>query len=412
MESCPDYLKPLAELQYRGAIWSQINTKDWTILAFLKSDQGGLGLDVAQDQETKNAMLLALGTLLDEEIELLKGKRLDKDYFNTLLTGGDPVKDLLQWLDQGESFKRSRGENEWKAFVEVCKSQFAFNPDKEGLLTGVAKLASHEGPWHPVWERFCEAPVRYPNIPEHIRKCKPPGDSILWRTGHCCEGWPQWNEEQEGSLRRDLNALGAKAPHEARLQIINLEKHHAKRRNLVWAELGQAPLALALEHLAKLAEVTTNALAGGSVDDLVACYRNSGWQADDAVVKALSMVSKPDDQDAVFVAIRTIYTPWADESARYLQKIVEQAGYPGGSIHDASVTYSGSGECMVFIDGLRYDVARRLAKKLVENGYRVEEKIKWAALPTVTATGKPAVVMFREKISGQEANIDFEPKRC
>ena len=215
VESCPDYLKPLAELQYRGAIWSQINTKDWTILAFLKSDQGGLGLDVAQDQETKNAMLLALGTLLDEEIELLKGKRLDKDYFNTLLTGGDPVKDLLQWLDQGESFKRSRGENEWKAFVEVCKSQFAFNPDKEGLLTGVAKLASHEGPWHPVWERFCEAPVRYPNIPEHIRKCKPPGDSILWRTGHCCEGWPQWNEEQEGSLRRDLNALGAKAPHEA-----------------------------------------------------------------------------------------------------------------------------------------------------------------------------------------------------
>ena len=38
-------LKPLAELQYSGVIWSQINSKDWTILAFLKSDQGGLGLD-------------------------------------------------------------------------------------------------------------------------------------------------------------------------------------------------------------------------------------------------------------------------------------------------------------------------------------------------------------------------------
>jgi hypothetical protein len=43
VESCPDYLKPLAELQYRGVIWSQINAKDWTILAYLKSDQGGLG---------------------------------------------------------------------------------------------------------------------------------------------------------------------------------------------------------------------------------------------------------------------------------------------------------------------------------------------------------------------------------
>ena len=34
IESCPEYLKPLAELQYRGTIWSQINAKDWTIFAF------------------------------------------------------------------------------------------------------------------------------------------------------------------------------------------------------------------------------------------------------------------------------------------------------------------------------------------------------------------------------------------
>ena len=60
VESCPDHLKPLAELQYRGVIWSQINAKDWTILAYLKSDQGGLGLDVAQDNDAKNAMQLAL----------------------------------------------------------------------------------------------------------------------------------------------------------------------------------------------------------------------------------------------------------------------------------------------------------------------------------------------------------------
>jgi hypothetical protein len=66
VENCPEHLKPLAELQYRGVIWSQINAKDWTLLAFLKSDQGGLGLDVAQDTDTKNAMQLALYCLLDE----------------------------------------------------------------------------------------------------------------------------------------------------------------------------------------------------------------------------------------------------------------------------------------------------------------------------------------------------------
>jgi len=35
VENYPDYLKPLAELQHSGVIWSQINAKDWTILAFL-----------------------------------------------------------------------------------------------------------------------------------------------------------------------------------------------------------------------------------------------------------------------------------------------------------------------------------------------------------------------------------------
>lgn len=55
---------------------------------------------MALDNDAKNAMQLGLYRLLDEEVELLKGKRLDKDYFNMLQTGGDPVRDLLQWLDQ------------------------------------------------------------------------------------------------------------------------------------------------------------------------------------------------------------------------------------------------------------------------------------------------------------------------
>lgn len=174
VENCPDALKPLAELQYRGVIWSQINAKDWTVLAFLKSDQGGLGLDVAQDNDTKSAMQLALYRLLDEETSLLQGKPLGKDYFNTLLTGGDPVRDLLQWLDQGDSFQQGRTENEWKGFVEVCKSQLGFNPQIQGVLAGASKLAAHEGAWQAVWSRFCEAPHRYPNIPDQISRCKPP----------------------------------------------------------------------------------------------------------------------------------------------------------------------------------------------------------------------------------------------
>ena len=52
-------------------------------------------------------MQLALYRLLDEDLDLLENRHLDKDYFNTLLTGGDPVRDLLQWIDQGDGFKQA-----------------------------------------------------------------------------------------------------------------------------------------------------------------------------------------------------------------------------------------------------------------------------------------------------------------
>ena len=404
IESCPDHLKPLAELQYRGVIWSQINAKDWTILAFLKSDQSGLGLDVAQDNETKNAMQLALSRLLDEDVSLLAGKRLNRDYFNTLLTGGDPIRDLLQWLDQGEAFQASRGENEWQAFVEVCTSQLGFNPRNDGLLAGAVRLANHEGPWHGVWERYCEAPKRYPNIPAQIRKCRPPSDTLFWHMADgSFAGWPQWNEDQEKSLHRDLMALAKVPAHVARTKIRDLEKQHGHRRSLVWAELGDAPLACALAHLAFIAANTENGLAAGSLDDLVAGYRAQGWQVDDAVMQALAQVDRPADLAAVTTAIRSAYLPWVEESARYLQKIWELQ--PGETQAQTEAT------CLVFVDGLRFDCAKRLAAALEEAGCAVEESVRWAALPSVTGTGKPAVAPLPVKpdqVGEEPAGYNFE----
>ena len=404
IESCPDHLKPLAELQYRGVIWSQINAKDWTILAFLKSDQSGLGLDVAQDNETKNAMQLALSRLLDEDVSLLAGKRLNRDYFNTLLTGGDPIRDLLQWLDQGEAFQASRGENEWQAFVEVCTSQLAFNPRNDGVLAGAVRLANHEGPWQGVWERYCEAPKRYPHIPAQIRKCRPPSDTLFWHMADgSFAGWPQWNEDQEKSLHRDLMALAKVPAHVARTKIRDLEKQHGHRRSLVWAELGDAPLACALAHLAFIAANTENGLAAGSLDDLVAGYRAQGWQVDDAVMQALAQVDRPADLAAVTTAIRSAYLPWVEESARYLQKIWELQ--PGETQAQTEAT------CLVFVDGLRFDCAKRLAAALEEAGCAVEESVRWAALPSVTGTGKPAVAPLPVKpdqVGEEPAGYNFE----
>jgi hypothetical protein len=408
VEACPEELKPLAELQYRGVIWSQLNAKDWTILAFLKSEQGGLGLDVAQDSDTKRALQLAVGRLLDEDVAFLEGKRLERDFFNTLLSGRDPVKDLLSWLDAGDSFKSVRDEGEWSAFIEVCKSQFSFDPRKDGILGAAERLANRAGTWRPVWDRFCEAPKRYPDIPAQIRRCQPPAFDLLADISSA-GGWPQWNESEENSLRTDLKSLQNQPAHQARKELLDLERRHGERRKLVWAELGEAPLAVALEHLAILASLTKNALAGGAVEDLAAGYQTTGWKADDGVVRALAEVGSQADVEAVTSAVRAVYLPWMEDSARYLQRTIEASSYPGGTIDTVMPAESADGDCVLFVDGLRFDTAKRLAAMLEQAGLEAGERPVWAALPSVTATGKAAVSPVMKRIAGADHSPDFEP---
>ena len=62
-------------------------------------------------------------------------------------------------------------------------------------------------------------------------------------------GWPQWNETEENTLRTNLLSLNNGLSNSVRTQLRLMEEHHGQRRQLVWAELGEAPLALALEEL-------------------------------------------------------------------------------------------------------------------------------------------------------------------
>lgn len=412
VDSCPDSLKPLAELQYRGIIWSQVNAKDWTVLAFLQSRQGGLGLDVAQDKETKTAIQLALPKLIEVDETRFRSKRLDKDDFYQLISQ-DPPGELLKWLDEGEKYRQRKSAEEWRAFIELCRYHFAFNPETDGILSGAEKLANHNGIWDAIWERYQEAANRYRNIPERIRACPPPSNTLDWfdPSSNLYYGWPQWTDYQEEKLINELKSVVDQPLAEAQNMVINLDLRHGHRRDMVWTGLGMAPIVQALHHLSTLAEVTRNVtLDGGDIEDLVGGYQTSGWRADDASIRALACVRKLDDQQVVQGVIQTIYTPWAMASARHLQMLVEERGYPGGSIHTAPKPSYSNGTCVLFIDGLRFDIARRLVNQLEQHHFDVDENVCWAALPSVTATGKPAVSPVRDQITGREASVDFEPE--
>lgn len=49
------------------------------------------------------------------------------------------------------------------------------------------------------------------------------------------------------------------------------------------------------------------------------------------------------------------------------------------------------GRCFLFADGLRYKVGQRLAQALAERELTMQQEWRFAALPTVTPTAKPAV---------------------
>jgi len=400
-EECPDELKPLVELQYRGVVWTQLNGKDWTIEAFLMSENGGLGLEVGRDNATRHALLGALEVLATTPISTLRVHKLEAEDFDKLMVG-DTVRDLLAWISDPK-VRHGWDDAHWKAFCSRCKDEFKFDPVSDGDIVAAERLGLRKGPWAEVWRRFTESPALHPGIPAALRRGKP---SELFTLR---ESWPDESEKDEKSLRAALLALPKFSPEDGRKTILELEQKHGERRGWVWARMGFSPLAMALEHLRTLAEHTALPLVGDSPDAIAGAYVKSGYRADDAVLRALASVKTGEDVASVQAAIRAVYLGWLDDTARNFQTAVRKWPLPGrADLKDRLVTAE-PGECLLFVDGLRFDVAQRLLAKAHERQLTASEGYRWSALPSVTPTAKPAVTPAAEAVIGDQAGADFCP---
>ena len=403
VHECPEGLKPLVELQYRGNCWTQKNGKDWTVEAFLVSKDGGLGLEMARDSATRAALVLALPELIARPVSLFKGRHLEAEDFEKLIIE-DPVKDMMVWLNRSAEVREQWPSAKWKTFRSRCKKEYKFDPEKDGELVAGERLGRKSEGWEPVWNRLAEAPALYNGVADVLRKSRPVNLG-MWDDKST---WPQENENGEEQLRAELIKLEGMVADQARAKILELEEVHSGRRDWVWARLGQAPLAKALAHLVILARKTEQHLGGTSPKAMAEMYAVDGWQADDAVLAALAEAVSGADNQAVQVAIRSCYLPWLDSSALHLQKLIEQDPLPS---HDqAEVMKGGKGCVFVFTDGLRWDTACRLLEKISAMGWRSQLSARWAALPTVTATAKPAISPVAMEIAGNEVEESFAPQ--
>lgn len=401
VEECPDALKPLVELQYRGTVWTQKNGKDWTVRAFLVSDDGGLALDVAEDRLTVQSMLGALSQLAVTPVARLGGKRLESEDFDRLMIGDTP-RDLLLWLGNPEGVREQWDEAKWSAFRNRCREEYGFDPEVDGEIVGGEKLGRREDVWFGVWERFVESPALYPGIPDLLRRAKPRGELPFEK-----EPWPDENESMENALRAALLKTGPMKQVEARQQLERLESEHGIRRDWVWARLGMCPLAEALAHLSVLAKRTATILGGDSVEMMAKLYTEGGYLTDDAALRALACAKTAEDTAAIEAAVRCVYLPWLEDTARHFQQCLEVKVLPTADQEDFEAD---EGECIVFADGLRFDLGQRLAVMAGERRLEVSAAWRWAALPTVTATAKPAASPVAKKLRGGRLEADFCPE--
>jgi hypothetical protein len=396
---CPSSLQPLIELQFRGAVWHQPNGRDWTVLAFLTSEQG-LGLDIAQDSQTREAMLRSLSRLATEPTDALHGHRLEADDFDRLVIG-EPTRDLLRWMNAPDDFLSQCDPDRWKTFKAVCAHEFGLDPEADGTRVAADSLLKSEGKWAKVWERFGEAPRLYRGVARLLKST--PAPNLFVDPAHS----PAVNAGKEEKLRRELERAAAMPHKDACQHVLALEEEHKVRRGWVWAQLDECPFAIALEPLGRLAQLAQGPIGGASIEVAISAYASEGWRCDRAALDSIAAVSTPAQVVIIGKLVRALYEPWLNASARHFQMLAAQLGNDVPNL--VSPIRGEKNACTVFADGLRFDVASLVQDNLEARGLRATMRYRLAPLPTVTGTAKPAASPARDACAGSKTAEDFAP---
>ncbi len=398
----PDGARHLFALQFQGQFFNQQNGKDWTPLAFLSNADPGLGLDVARDQGTLQAIQQQLSSLLQISSDSLRGKRVEASDLHDLAVG-DSVRMMLEWISDQESTEKTWTPEQRSAFDGIAKKEFGFDPRKDGRLIAAEKLVTSDGKWEVAWSRFQESPTTsFPGMRGVLEKIQP-GDLF----GSSNIRLPAVNERMEESLRAELRAISNFSPTEARERIASLAKQHEERSRSVWAVHGEAALAKATQHLGLMVESMKKGLHSHNYEALAESYLENGWRVDSEARRAWAIARRSEDAAAVTEALKGAYLPWLQEIAELAQQ--KSQSYP---LHDptkAKRFEPQAGTILLFIDGFRTDVAKEFLQSLRGDLVNAEVESRWSALPSVTSTAKPAWMPLADALGGECSSEKFDP---
>lgn len=375
-EDCPADLCPLVWFAVAGSFFGQPKqARDWTLRGLLAAQGSPVSLEIPDDKPTREALGRAARRLFATPIEELKGRRLDAAALDALLVP-DLDTDMLKWIDG--ALTQETDPERFAAFAALAAKQLGFDPRKRSRQEAAARLAQGEKRWAKVWERFEGQDRGYGEVVKLLREEMP--ESMFEHRG----AYPKLNAIGEEELRKAFSALATTTPEKAAAMLLDLEERHAWRRETVWARRGEARLARALEHLAIVAQAP--GIAAANAGELAKAHLAEGWKIDWAVMRALDIARTGEDREAVTAALRAVYLPWLEAGAARLQALAAE-----GKVPFAVPTKPASPPAraaLLFVDGLRMDLAQQLGALLRARGAAVTVSSRWSGFPTMTATCK------------------------
>lgn len=396
--------QPLLEFQYTGTLFIQENGKEWTILAFLENPVSGLGLSVAKDNATREALKKTLPTIFQDGEVLLGKTIIDADYLNNQLFP-DLIPTILRWMCKGDIFWSTMDPGKKEVFATLCKSQYGFEPDNKNIKAIAEKLGSQRNAWKHVWQFYAMAPRKYPEIEELLRLAKPAdlGTGVFALPE---ESWPQVNEQKELALSLSLVKTSKLDVPNALKAIRELERLNSERRSWVWNEMDKSPLANALQFLLPMAEKAIEPFLSSTIEELKNYYITTGYSVDQNMRKSLAAVKTEKDKDTVKAIIQLIYKPWLDSITTRFQKLVEL----NSTIFTNQNPCIESERYLLFVDAFRYELAEEFSNRLRKNKYKVFLDANWTAIPSLTPTAKPNNSPIATSVSTKSGIKEFRPE--
>ena len=396
--------QPLLEYQYTGTLFTQENGREWSILAFVENPINGLGIKVAKDNATKEALKKTLPSIFQDSEVLANKTIIDADYLNNQLFP-DIIPSILKWMCKGDTFLKNMDAGKKDVFFNLCKSQYEFEPDHKNIKAIVEKLGSQKNSWKYVWQLYATAPHKYPEMEELLRLAKP-ADLGSGMFAIPEESWPQVNEQKEEALAQSLIKCSKLDVSKSLTAIRELEKEHTKRRNWVWFELGKSPLADSLQYLLQMAEISQGGYSSSSIDSIKNYYTSQGYKVDQNMRKALAAVKSEKDKTVIKSLIQLFYQPWLENITNKFQKLVVDDSL----VFTGQISTTEAENFVLFVDAFRYELAEEFCKRLEKLKLTVSLKTGWSAIPSLTPTAKPNVSPIATAVSTESNITEFRPQ--